>query len=55
MIVININSFTVFDSILKPEAPDVIRQLKEADIDCKIITGDSMLTAFYVASRCEFL
>lgn len=47
--------FAVFENLIKPESVPVLRKLKAAAIDCKIVTGDNLLTSFYVAETCCLL
>ena len=44
--------FSVFENLIKSESAPVMKKLKCAEIDCKIVTGDNILTAFYVGDAC---
>lgn len=48
----NLIGIIVFSNDLKPEAPGVIRELKEGCIRPVMVTGDTALTAIKVARLC---
>ena len=47
--------FLVMQNTLKPQSEPVIRELKEAEIRCVMVTGDNLLTALSVARDCAMI
>jgi magnesium-transporting ATPase (P-type) len=47
--------FIQFQNAIKDEAPSVLRELKDGNIDISILTGDSVLTALAVARKCGLI
>ena len=47
--------FLVMQNTLKPQSEPVIRELKDAEIRCVMVTGDNLLTALSVARDCAMI
>lgn len=47
------NGFEVFQNPLKKETADAIKELKQANIDCVMITGDNTLTGSNISYKCS--
>ena len=43
--------FIVMENRLKPDTPDVLRELQQANIRCVMVTGDNLHTAISVARK----
>lgn len=44
-----------FANIMRDETPDVIRQLEAGDVQCFMVTGDSVLTGIRIAKECGMI
>ncbi|KAG0419633.1 Vacuolar cation-transporting ATPase YPK9 [Dictyocoela roeselum] len=52
---LNFLGFLVFSNQLKPTTKNVIADLRAANLNCKMATGDGILTAISVATQCGLL
>nr|XP_034336554.1 probable cation-transporting ATPase 13A3 isoform X2 [Crassostrea gigas] len=52
---LNFVGLIVMENKLKPETTPVIKELREANIRCIMVTGDNLLTAISVARECRMV